>query len=77
MVEPGSEIENKNNAKSLGEQNFRDQSPLQSLARLPRVIDPVFVQIQDATLATTKLSKIVRKSALHWKAPRVLSVDRG
>jgi hypothetical protein len=31
-------------------------------SRLPRVIDPVFVQIQDATLATTKLSKIVRQS---------------
>jgi hypothetical protein len=39
-------------AKSLGEQNQINRRVKKSPA-----IDPAFVQIQDATLATTKLSK--------------------
>ena len=60
-------------------------------SRLPRVIDPVFVQIQDATLATTKLSKIVRQTRprclaagdailplrAELSATRHMPVDRG
>jgi hypothetical protein len=50
-----------NSAKSLGEQ-ISDQSARSALARKKQVIDPAFVQnIQDATLATTKLSKIGRR----------------
>jgi hypothetical protein len=54
-------IASEHNAKSLGEQ-MRDRSPSPRFAKQrSRAIDPAFVQkMQDATLATTNLSKTVR-----------------